>query len=62
MHYIYDVMHGGWIIVIEKGTVCRNDDNDWGDLGVSLGCVVRVESTRQDATMSLRGQVLPGGM
>ena len=25
----------------------------WGDLGVCLGCVVRVESTGQDATMSL---------
>jgi hypothetical protein len=25
----------------------------WGDLGVRLGCVVRVESTRQDSTMSL---------
>ena len=25
----------------------------WGDLGVCLGCVVRVESTGQDSTMSL---------
>ena len=25
----------------------------WGDLGVCLGCVVRVESTRHDSTMSL---------
>ena len=25
----------------------------WGDLGVCLGCVVRVESTIQDTTMSL---------
>ena len=24
----------------------------WGDLGVSLGCVVRVESIGQDLTMS----------
>jgi hypothetical protein len=23
----------------------------WGDLGVCLGCVVRVESTGQDSTM-----------
>ena len=25
----------------------------WGDLGMCLGCVVRVESIRQDSTMSL---------
>ena len=25
----------------------------WGDLGVCLGCVVRVESTRHDPTTSL---------
>ena len=24
----------------------------WGDLGVHLGCVVRVESTGKDSTMS----------
>jgi hypothetical protein len=24
----------------------------WGDLGVRFGCVVRVESTRQDSMMS----------
>ena len=25
----------------------------WRDLGMRLGCVVRVESTKQDSTMSL---------
>ena len=25
----------------------------WGDLGMCLGCVVRVESIEQDSTMSL---------
>jgi hypothetical protein len=25
----------------------------WGDLGVCLGCVVRVDLTRQDSTLSL---------
>ena len=32
----------------------------WGDLGVCLGCVVRVESTRQDSTTSLWTSVAKG--
>ena len=43
MHYIYDVMLGGGLFV---------SGNNRGDLGVLLGCVVRVESIRQDLTMS----------
>ena len=35
MHYIYDVMLGGGLFV---------SGNNRGDLGVLLGCVVRVES------------------
>ena len=43
MHYTYDVMLGGGLFV---------SGNNQGDLGVLLGCVVRVESIGQDLTMS----------
>ena len=36
-----------------KALGANNMVTTWGDLGVHLGCVVRVESIRQDSMMSL---------
>ena len=43
LHYICDVMLGGGLAM---ALYADNVVITWGDLGVRLGCVVRVESTR----------------